>query len=349
MAMTRRPPAFINKSAYFGFRRSAAIWACRGYRRFIAILIAVALPLGAASAADWPMRPVRAVVPLTAGSATDIVARVVLNQLSVQLGQPIIVENRPGAGNTLGMEDVAKSNADGYTILVNSSSHTISAATYENLRFDPLLDLKPVIPLGNMPIVIVVSPAKGYKSLADLVAAAKAKPDTISYGSAGAGNFSHMASEVFSRAAGFQAYHIPSKGAPEAALEVAMQRVDFFLSPLVVADPLIKDGKLQVLAVTGSQRATTLPDVPTTVEAGYPNSSYNFWVGIFVPSHTPAAVTDTLYRETAKALQVVDVQEKLKNIGVDPMPMSAADFAKLVADEIATNTKIAKDIGLKIN
>jgi tripartite-type tricarboxylate transporter receptor subunit TctC len=191
------------------------------------------------------------------------------------------VENRPGAGNTIGMATAARSDADGYTILINSSSHTIVPATYGNLPFDTLRDFTPVIPLGNMPTVLVVSPSKGYKNLADFVAAAKAKPGLMNYSTAGAGNFSHFASEVFRRAAGFQAVHVPSKGAPEALMEVLADRADFFFAPLIVALPFLKDGRLQALAVSGSQRAAALPDVPTTVEAGFPNSEYNFWVGMF--------------------------------------------------------------------
>ena len=245
---------------------------------FMALLF-MALPSGSARAQEWPAKAIRAIVPLTAGSATDLIGRTVLDQVSQQIGQPIIVENRPGAGNTIGMTAAARSDADGYTILVNSSSHAIVPATYGNLPFDTLRDLTPIIPLGNMPTVLVVSPSKGYKTLADFVAAAKAKPGSMNYSSAGAGNFSHFASEVFRLAAGFQAVHVPSRGAPEALTEVLAERVDFFFSPLIVALPFLKDGKVQALAVSGSQRAAAVPDVPTTVEAGFPNSEYNFWVG----------------------------------------------------------------------
>ena len=173
----------------------------------VAAFVFTALGASTAVAQDWPTKAIRAIVPLTAGSATDMIGRTVLDQLSQQLGQPIVVENRPGAGNTIGMATAARSDADGYTILINSSSHTIVPATYGNLPFDTLRDFTPVIPLGNMPTVLVVSPSKGYKNVADFVAAAKAKPGSMNYSTAGAGNFSHFASEVFRRAAGFQAVH----------------------------------------------------------------------------------------------------------------------------------------------
>jgi tripartite-type tricarboxylate transporter receptor subunit TctC len=317
-------------------------------RRLLPVLLAASLA-PAALAQEWPTKAIRAIVPLTAGSATDLTGRTVLDQLSAQLGQPIVVENRPGAGNTIGMATAARSDPDGYTILINSSSHTIVPATYGNLTFDTLRDFTPIIPLGNMPTVLVVSPSKGYRTLADFVGAAKAKSELMNYSTAGAGNFSHFASEVFRVAAGFQAVHVPSRGAPEAITEVLAGRVDFFFSPLIVALPFLKDGRLQALAVSGSRRAAALPDVPTTAEAGFSNSEYNFWVGMFAPSKTPAPILDKLYRETLKALQNPAVQERLAKLGVDPMILSASAFATLVQAEVAINTKIATAAGVKAN
>ena len=315
----------------------------------VAALVFTALGASTAVGQDWPTKAIRAIVPLTAGSATDMIGRTVLDQLSQQLGQPIVVENRPGAGNTIGMATAARSDADGYTILINSSSHTIVPATYGNLPFDTLRDFTPVIPLGNMPTVLVVSPSRGYKNVADFVAAAKAKPGSMNYSTAGAGNFSHFASEVFRRAAGFQAVHVPSKGAPEALTEVLADRVDFFFAPLIVALPFLKDGKVQALAVSGSRRAAALPDVPTTVEAGFPDSEYNFWVGMFAPAKTPSPILDKLYAETRKALQNPAVQEKLARLGADPMILTTPEFEKLVQAEVAINTKIAATAGVKAN
>jgi tripartite-type tricarboxylate transporter receptor subunit TctC len=296
----------------------------------------------------WPSKPIRLIVPLTPGSATDVMGRVVMDQVSAQLGQPIIVENRPGAGNTIGMGAVAKADPDGYTILANSSTHTVTPATRSNLGFE-MSDLAAIIPLGNMPVVMVVNPAKGYKKLSDFVAAAKAKPGSVNYASAGAGNSSHLNGERFRLAAGFEAVHLPFKGAPEAITEVIAGRADFYFAPLVNALPLLKDGQVQALAVSGSSRASALPDVPTTVEAGYPNSEYNFWAGVFAPARTPAEIRARLYAETAKALQNPATREKLVNLGADPMPLSSAEFDALVHQEIATNTQLVKAAGIKVN
>jgi tripartite-type tricarboxylate transporter receptor subunit TctC len=301
-----------------------------------------------AQAQTWPSKPIRVIVPLTPGSATDVMARLVMEQVSSQFGQPIVVENRPGAGNTIGMGAVAKAEPDGYTILANSSTHTVTPATRSNLGFE-MTDLAPIIPLGNMPVVMVFNPSKGYKKLSDFVAAAKAKPGSVNYASAGAGNSSHLNGERFRIAAGFEAVHLPFKGAPEALTEVIAGRADFYCSPLVNALPFLKDRQLQALAVTGSARASALPDVPTTVEAGYPNSEYNFWAGIFAPAKTPADIRDKLYAAIAKALQVPAIRDKLANLGADPMLLDSAQYTALVRSEIETNTQLVKAVGIKVN
>ncbi len=296
----------------------------------------------------WPTKPIRVVVPLTAGSASDVMGRIVVDQLSQQLGQPVIVENRPGAGNTIGMSAVAKAEPDGHTLLVNSSTHTVTPATRSNLGFE-MSDLTPIVPLGNMPVVMVFNPSKGYKTLADFVAYAKANPGKVNYASAGAGNSSHLNGERFRLAAGFEAVHLPFKGAPEAMTEVLAGRADFYFAPLVNALPLLKDGQLVALAVSGSSRASALPDVPTTVQAGFPNSEYNFWAGMFAPAKTPATIREKLYAEMAKALATPAVRDKLKTLGADPMALNSAQFDALVKQEIETNTTLVKAAGIKVN
>jgi tripartite-type tricarboxylate transporter receptor subunit TctC len=302
----------------------------------------------AQAAQSWPAKPIRLIVPLTAGSATDVMGRLVMDQVAAQLGQPIILENRPGAGNTIGMSAVAKADPDGYTLLANSSTHTVTPATRSNLGFE-MTDLAAVAPFGNMPVVMVFNPSKGYKTLSDFVAAAKAKPGSVNYASAGAGNSSHLNGERFRLAAGIEAVHLPFKGAPEALTEVIAGRADFYFAPLVNALPLLKDGQLQALAVSGSSRASALPDVPTTVEAGYPNSEYNFWAGVFAPAKTPADIRAKLYAEIAKALQHPAVREKLAGLGADPMPLNSEQFEALVRKEIETNTQLVKAAGIKVN
>jgi len=296
----------------------------------------------------WPTKPIKVIVPLTAGSATDVMARIVFDQVSQQVGQPIFIENRPGAGNSIGMSAVAKADPDGYTILANSSSHTVSPAVRANMPLDTANDLAAVVPLGNMPVVIVFNPKKGYKQLSDFVEWAKANPGKANYSSAGAGNSSHLNGELFRLAGGFQAVHLPFKGAPEAMTEVIAGRSDFYFSPLVNALPLMRDGQLQALAVSNSQRASALPDVPTVAEAGYPKSEYNFWAGIFLPVKTPDAIKQKLYAEIAKALGTPTVREKLANLGADPFRISSAQFDALVRQEIETNTQIARAANIKV-
>jgi tripartite-type tricarboxylate transporter receptor subunit TctC len=296
----------------------------------------------------WPTKTIKVVVPLTAGSASDVMARIVFDQVSQQVGQPIVIENRPGAGNSIGMNAVAKADPDGYTILVNSSSHTVSPAVRATMPLDTANDLAAIVPLGNMPVVILFNPSKGYKTLSDFVAWAKANPGKANYSSAGAGNSSHLNGELFRLAGGFDAVHLPFKGAPEAMTEVIAGRADFYFSPLVNALPLMKGGQLQALAVSNSKRASALPDVPTVAEAGYPNSEYNFWAGVFVPAKTPAPIKEKLYAEIVKALGVPAVRDKLKNLGADPLPLTSAQFDAQVRREIETNTKVAKAANIKV-
>jgi tripartite-type tricarboxylate transporter receptor subunit TctC len=307
------------------------------------LVVALSSPGSAQSASQaWPSKTIKVVVPLTPGSASDVMARIVFDQVSQSVGQPIVIENRPGAGNSIGMNAVAKAEPDGYTILVNSSTHTVSPAVRATMPLDTANDLAAIIPLGNMPVVILFNPSKGYKKLSDFVAWAKANPSKANYSSAGAGNSSHLNGELFRLAAGFDAVHLPFKGAPEAMTEVIAGRSDFYFSPLVNALPLMKDGQLQALAVSNSSRASALPDIPTIAEAGYPNSEYNFWAGVFVPAKTPASIKEKLYAEVVKALTAPSVRDKLKNLGADPLPLTSAQFDAQVRKEIETNSKIAK-------
>jgi tripartite-type tricarboxylate transporter receptor subunit TctC len=302
---------------------------------------------GAAFAQNWPTRPIRVIVPFPAGGAVDVVARTVFDKVSTQLGQAFVIENRLGAGGTIGAAAVAKADPDGYTILVNSSSHTVAPALFARLSYDAVGDFAAVIPLANLPTVLFVSANKGYKNIGDFVAAAKAK--SLNYGSGGVGNATHLNAERFMLSAGFQAVHVPFKGSPEALTEVLAGRIDFSFSTLLPAMSLLQDGKLKALAVSSIARATALPDVPTTTEAGYPNSDYTFWTGMMVPKGTPQRIIEILYRETDKALQLPDVKSKIKTLGADPMPMTSAEFDKLLSDEVRINMEIVKSAGIKVN
>src|SRR3954454_21002068 len=315
------------------------------------VLGLLSVPAGAQTAAEsWPARQViRVVVPLTAGSATDAVARVVFEQVGRQIGQTVIIENRVGAAQTIGAAVVAKAEGDGYTGLVNSSSHTVFPSTFTSLPFDVVRDFAAVTPLANIPTVMVIAPSKGFKTVQDFVAAAKANPGSMTYGSGGVGNSTHFAAERFRLSAGFTGVHVPFKGAPEALTEVMTGRVDFYFSPVPPALSLIRDGKLQALAVSSARRASVLPDVPTTAEAGLADSTYEFWVGVFVPSATPRAIVERLYREIRTALDTPAVRDKLATLGADPMPLSPADFDDYVRREIDANTALVKAAGIKAN
>src|SRR5262245_10583618 len=301
-----------------------------------------------ALAQTWPTKPLKVVVPVTAGSAIDIIARTVSDQLAVQLGQPVVVENRTGAGGTIGAASVAKADPDGYTILVHSSAHVIAPSTFPNLPYDAGRDFSGVTLLANVPLVLIVAPDK-YKSIHELVATAKARPGGINYATVGAGAAAHLTAERFRLSAGFTAQQIPFRGAPEAITEVMAGRVDFFFSPTLPTLPLLRDGKLGALAVSSSRRAAALPDVPTTLEAGFADSDYNFWIGMFVPAKTPRDVVDRLYRETAQVLQNASVQEKFSALGAEPMAMTPEKFDAFVRDEIAMNARLVKAAGIKAN
>jgi len=312
------------------------------------ILTALLLALApAAFAQAFPDKPIKFVVPFTAGSGTDIVARTVAEPMSRALGQPIVVENKPGAGGTLGAAQVAKSAPDGYTLLVHSAGHVANPAIYNNLPYDTAKDFVGITPLASLPNVLIVSPAKGWKGPQDMVAQARANPGKLNYGSAGIGSATHMNAEIFRDSAKFDAVHVPFKGTPEAMTETATGRIDFFFAPLSSALPLIKDGRLQALAVGTPQRSPVLPNVPTTVEAGFAKSEYTFWVALLAPAGTPKAVVDRLNAEALKALASPEVKEKLAVLGADPMPMSAAAFDAFLKSETARMADVVKAAGIK--
>lgn len=315
--------------------------------RHAVMLLGLLLTGFEAEAQNWPAKPLKAIVPFAAGSAVDIVSRVVFEQLSTQLGQSIVVENRAGAGGTIATAFVARADADGYTLLATSSAHTIAPSLYATLSYDPPRDFAAVIPLGMTPFVLVVPPGKGFKTAREFVAAANAKPGAFNFGSAGVGSASHLSAERFRLSAGLQAVHIPFKGGPEAMTEVIAGRIDFYFVAMGAALPQIQDGKLIALAVNGARRSPALPAVPTTQEAGFNNAEYPAWFGLFLPAKTPRDIVDKLHRETLKALQETKVRDKLATLGVEPLVMSTSDFDAHVEKEIAVNAALVRAIGVK--
>ncbi|WP_017761275.1 tripartite tricarboxylate transporter substrate binding protein [Pseudacidovorax intermedius] len=320
-----------------------------GRRLFIAGALAATAFASAHAQGDWPRgQTIRLIVPFTAGSGTDIVARLVAERLGPALGTSVVVENKPGAGGTLGAVQVARAPADGYTLLVHSAGHLVNPSIYPNLSYDTLKDFAGITPMASLPNVLVTSPGK-FADVKDLVAQVKAKPGGFNYASAGNGSATHMNAEVFRLAAGIQAQHVPFRGTPEAMTEVMGGRVDWFFAPMVSALPLIKDGKLKALAVGTGKRSSVQPDLPTTVEAGVPGSEYLFWVGLFAPAKTPRPVIDRLQTEVAKIMAAPDLKDRLDKLGAEPFTMPSAQFDTFLADETAKSARIVKASGIKVD
>jgi tripartite-type tricarboxylate transporter receptor subunit TctC len=315
----------------------------RKYPALVVALVSLAA-IGIARADQWPVKPIRVIVPLSAGSAADIIPRIVFEQLSAQLGQSIIVENKPGASGTIGARTVQMAEPDGYTLLAHSSAHIIAPSTVANLPYDPIKDFAAVAPLGNLPNVLVIAPSANIKTLQELVAAGKQRP--ITFGSIGPGSPITLAMQRLRLSAGFKVQDIPFKGAPEALVEVMTGRVDVYYSPLLAALPYINSGKLLPLAVSSPTRAPTIPTVPTTQEAGYANSAYRFWIGVFAPAKTPPDIVKKLNAEIQKAMQAPTVRAKLEKLGVQPMAMNTAEFDKFVREELQSNSELVKAAGI---
>ena len=321
----------------------------RGMEQFCRGLATVTLLLwaGVAAAQGFPSKTVRLVSGVTPGSASDTMARIVAEKLQASLGQPVIVENKLGAGGLIGAQYVAKAEPDGHTIMVYASAFTVAPLlTPEAL--DPK-DLVPVATMATIPTVLVVIPAKGYRNVADLVAAAKAKPGGIIASSAGIGSSTHMNLERFRISAGIDVLHVPLKGAPDALTEVLTGRADFYFALPFQVTANVKGGKLLALAVGSPKRSALFPDVPTTVEAGYPNSDYNFWVGALISAKTPREIVLRLTREFNAAVNSPDIRERFLKLGADPLSLSLPDFEAMIREEFASNAKLIKAAGIKAN
>ena len=318
------------------------------YMRQSMVLALTALCATLAFGQGYPNKPVKIVVPFTAGSATDILARTFGQKLSEIWGQPVVVENHPGAGGTIGAGIVAKSPPDGYTLLVHSAAQAYNPSIYPNLSYDTAKDFVEIVPLAGQPNVLVVAPATGFKTVGDLVAAAKKKPGEMNFASAGTGSGTHINGEKFRLAAGIEVVHIPYKGTPEAITDTMTGRVTYFFSPISAALPNVREGKLMALGVSTAKRSSTLPNVPTIAESGLPGFDYNLWVGMFAPAGTPADVVDKINADVARVLQAPDVRERLAALGAEPMVMTPAEFRKFMRDEIDELAKVVKAADIKV-
>lgn len=297
---------------------------------------------------DYPHKPVHVIVPFTAGSATDILARTFGQKLAEIWNQSVIVDNRPGAGGTIGAALVAKSSRDGYTLLVHSAAQAYNASIYPSLPYDTSKDFVDIAPLAGQPNVLVVAPSAGFKTLAELIALAKQKPGELNFASAGTGSGTHINGEKFKLAAGIDVLHIPYKGSPEALSDTMAGRVTYYFAPISAALPLVRDGKLLALAVSTAQRSSVLPNVPTVAEAGLPGFDYSLWVGMFAPADTPPVIVDRIARDVRAVAQAPEVKERLTALGAEPMPMTPSEFTRFVDSEIAESAKVVKAAGIKL-
>jgi tripartite-type tricarboxylate transporter receptor subunit TctC len=314
--------------------------------RRIALAAAGLLCAPLALAQGYPNKPIRVIVPFAAGSTTDIIARAITDRMAASLGQQLVVDNRAGASGTIGQQATAAAPADGYTIMIHSSSHTVSPSTFAKLPFDTVADFAGVTPIAAVPNALVVSPTKNIKTLKDLLAAAQGAPNGLNYASAGQGSATHLNAEKFRVAANIKATNIPFKGSAEAVNEVIAGRVDYYFSPIAPVIGQIKGGQLVALAVGSPRRASALPDVPTTAEAGVPGSEFNFWIGMMAPAKTPRDIVERLQAEVVKALAAPEVKERFLQLGVDAWTMKPAEFDAYIKTEIVGNAKLVKDAGL---
>ncbi len=300
-----------------------------------------------AAAQQYPTRPIRLVAPFTAGSGSDILSRLIAPKLREAWGQQVVVDNRAGAGGTIGAAIVATSAPDGHTLMLTSSGLAGAASIYPKLPYDTIKDFAPITQVISNPLVLVVAPALGVKTTKELIALARQKPGHMTYGSTGIGSGTHYGAELFRLAAKFEATHVPYKGVPEALNDTLAGRVNFYLPPVLVALPLARDGRILALMVTSKQRAPLLPDTPTPAEAGLPEFEYDGWYGMLAPGDTPRPIVEKISKEMARILDMPDVKERIVGIGGAAKWTSPADFDRMIRSEIETRKKVFKAAGSK--
>ena len=300
-----------------------------------------------AAAQDYPTRPIRLIVPLTAGSGADIAGRIVARHLSEAWKQPVIVENRPGAGGQIGTQAVVKAEADGYTLLVQSASHAANSAIYKTLPYDPLKDLVDVAILGITPYAMVTAKGGDYPTVKSLIDAAKAKPGALPFASAGVGSSTHLAAEYFAQMAGVKMLHVPYKGSPEAIQDTMAGRTAFYMAPINTVVGQMKEGKLTALGVTSRKRADVMAEAPALAEQGLKDFDIPLWFGVWAPAGTPAAIVNKLNTQVASILQSAEVREQFAKLGIAPSPMRPDEFARFVREQISTYQKIVKQADIQ--
>jgi tripartite-type tricarboxylate transporter receptor subunit TctC len=310
-------------------------------------LLALVFATATAQAENWPSRLIRATIPFGAGSAADVVPRLVFDRLSAEIGQSIVIENKPGAGGTLGTAMVVKADPDGYSILAQSSALAIAPAIFPNLTFDASKDLASVLMIGSGANVMIVSPARPWKTVQDFIADAKAKPGSISFGSVGVGSAVHISAEKFRLAAGIETTHVPYRGGAEVIADILGGRIDFYFCPLATALPLIREGRVRALVVSTPRRVADLPDVPTPQEAGLKNAESVFWLGVFMPAKTPRDIVEKFHAAGEKLLAEPATRESLRKLGIETLPMTPAEMDGFVARETADYLAVIKAAGIQ--
>lgn len=310
----------------------------------------LALLAGNAWAQTYPTKPIRWVVGFPAGSAGDILARAIGPHLTEKWGQPVIVENRPGAGGNLGADAVAKSPADGYTLLMGTvSSHAINPTLYAKLPYDAVKDFTPVTLVATAPNVLVVGPAVPVDSIAQLIALAKSKPGQLTFGSAGNGTTLHLSGEMFKRMAGVDLVHVPYRGTPQAFPDLMTGQITMMFSPVPAVLPQVKEGRLKALAITSATRSALFPELPTIAESGLPGFEAVAWNGVFVPAGTPPAIVTMLNREIIRIIQLPELRERFTALGFDPGGNTPEQFAQMVKTETEKWAKVVRDSGARVD
>ncbi|HVE50059.1 MAG TPA: tripartite tricarboxylate transporter substrate binding protein [Casimicrobiaceae bacterium] len=316
---------------------------------FIVILLCATF-MHAAHAQPYPSKPVRIIVPYTPGGSNDVLGRMVAKHMQETLKQPFIVENKPGAAGQIGAEAAAKSAPDGYTLLVAPNDvMTVTPNLHPNGPYDPENDFEPIGTLGAVPIVLVVNASSSYKSVSDLVAAAKAKPAALSYASSGAGGPQHMSAELFALMSGVKMVHVPYKGNVPALTDLLGGQVDVLFSPINSALPHIKSGKLRALAMASDKRVASLPDVPTLTDSGIAGYKSEIWIGLFAPRGTPKEIIDKLSAEVTRMQAQADIKEQLSAQGIEPMNTAPAQVSGMIKTDLARWQKVIKETGVKAN
>jgi tripartite-type tricarboxylate transporter receptor subunit TctC len=318
-------------------------------RALLMIALALLTPATTSWAQAYPARPITIIVPFPAGGSADTLARIIGAQLSEKLKQPIVVDNKPGVGGNLGTDLVAKAVPDGYTLLLTPSSIAITPHLYSHLTFDPINDFTPVTLIGNIPMAVVVNPEFSAKSIAELVAMAKARPGEIAYASAGNGTTNHLAVEQFMQMTGIDLLHVPYRGNPLAVVDVIGGRVPVFFDFVLTALPHVREGKVRALATTGLKRSSVMPDVPTVIEAGVPGFDAGTWFGVYAPARTPKAIADKLSAEILAVLATPAIKERMEALGVDIWAKGPEGLRELTAADLAKWGPIVKKAGIKLN